>query len=895
MKKSLFFVFAFSLLLTVMLVPAAVFAEEEPVKIGTYDELSAFITGINDGTIDARQDAELTADIVVPESVGNNWVPLGKDLEHAYQGTLLCEGHSIKGIKIDRSAAYPDEWTEGVKVESYTAFISFLSETGIVDDLTVEADITDVNCVAGIVSQNAGIISDCKFKGTLNSNIYPNAGSGKSYCYPEGIFDDTGSESGCIAAVNRGMIIGCETLEGTKIHHGGVHCGGIVGSQIEGGTILGCENHADVTVTETTYPVMGVFCGGAGGIAGGQYFSMYFGQEQQAEILLMTDAVSLRYMEEEARDDKHIIVYSKEGISVRDSGGFDAGKSIRAIDTSKTISERKHVIMDMLSKRQPEPLVAAAPYDPNDLPAIQSCQNYGEISCETLAGGICGQCFAGNIHDCENRGNVDNVTRMWGGGIVGYFTTDSRTTGENEGMLTSNRNYAYINPSPFSAEKGIAGMWEGVYIGGIAGEVDDYFDEEGNHVYTKCFDNVNYKDVCGRFGVGGVIGYLVNGVENTDPADPTARVIRVYELANIGHINGSDCVGGVVGACPGAVTDVVNYGAVALYPESKTLYCTAGGVTGGQDSTGVCVSSYSAGSVGSAATGDDPLEPKWLIGGVTGSAGYDQQVAGSSYCYETAPGAIAIVGNWLEENNYGAVKLEDMGGGAAEVGLIHLFDRSESLHKETQWETVENIEKDGVLYYMTPQLSKCPIDADTMYREGVLGSYPVSIAGSRIVTPAATYNGKEQAPTIKVNMGGIELPSDLYDVTIQGPFIEAGKYPITATAKESLHYTGSTDSYYTISKAPQKIKSIKPAKKTVKRGKTFKLKTTVTPLKGHGKITFKKTSGDKKIKVTKSGKVKTSKNLKKGKTSKIKVQVSVAEKKNYAAATKTKTIKVKIK
>ena len=100
-------------------------------------------------------------------------------------------------------------------------------------------------------------------------------------------------------------------------------------------------------------------------------------------------------------------------------------------------------------------------------------------------------------------------------------------------------------------------------------------------------------------------------------------------------------------------------------------------------------------------------------------------------------------------------------------------------------------------------------------------------------------------------------------------------------------------------KSPQKLTIKKSAlKKTIKykklkkKNQTFKLKATSS---GNGKITYKKTSGDKKIKVSKTGKVTVKKGLKKGKTYKVKVKITAANTSTYKETTKTVTLKIKIK
>ena len=97
-------------------------------------------------------------------------------------------------------------------------------------------------------------------------------------------------------------------------------------------------------------------------------------------------------------------------------------------------------------------------------------------------------------------------------------------------------------------------------------------------------------------------------------------------------------------------------------------------------------------------------------------------------------------------------------------------------------------------------------------------------------------------------------------------------------------------------KNAQKI-TVKTTNKTVKYSKVKKATqkfTITTTVKDKAGLTFKKTSGNKKITVSKTGKVSVKKGTKKG-TYKITVKVSAKETKLYKAATVTKTIKVVVK
>ncbi len=87
-----------------------------------------------------------------------------------------------------------------------------------------------------------------------------------------------------------------------------------------------------------------------------------------------------------------------------------------------------------------------------------------------------------------------------------------------------------------------------------------------------------------------------------------------------------------------------------------------------------------------------------------------------------------------------------------------------------------------------------------------------------------------------------------------------------------------------------KIVKAKAKKKTViKKAKAFTIKKAV------GKVTFSKSGGNKKITISKAGKITVKKGLKKGKTFKLKVEITAAGNSKYNKKTLTKTLKIKIK
>ena len=149
-------------------------------------------------------------------------------------------------------------------------------------------------------------------------------------------------------------------------------------------------------------------------------------------------------------------------------------------------------------------------------------------------------------------------------------------------------------------------------------------------------------------------------------------------------------------------------------------------------------------------------------------------------------------------------------------------------------------------------------------------------------------------PTILGSTGAVTYKyySDAEGTTeIEAP-VNAGKYYAKACVAADAEYR-SAESHIaklTINKAKGKIKSIKPTKKTLKAGKSFKLKAKKTG----GTVTFKKTKGDKKITVSKKGKVKVNKKLKAG-TYKITVKAKTAAGNGYKAAKESKVYTIKIK
>lgn len=481
----------------------------DEIHISNYADLETCIEGVNNGTIAADTNIFIDENITVPEEVGNDWVPLAKDMDHAYQGALDGRGHTISGIKIHRE--YQDPWEKGVEVHNFTAFISFLGASGSVSNLEVKADIYDVNDAAGVVSQNYGTITECIFEGNLETDVYPNEWDEHAIIPTDQYFTDFNSESGGIAAMNAGTISSCKagnehtlsTEDSTKITRGGAKTGGIVGFQLDGGVVTGCINYATVTTAASMYKVDGHY-EGAGGIVGAQQAYMADPAKCPRIDYCINHAVIIGDL-------------AVAGICANTLGG-----------------------------------------------SIAQCINLGTINVyeSGAAGGIAAffqsaDKVPSQLFDCSNSGNVveeGNIARV--GGIVGHITN-------NASMLDE--------PAPFQVYncKNTGQVEGGSHVGGVIGLCDVYETKQTKAYNLVNLGKVSGTTAVGGV-VGGCSGILTESVNfgtvtATDYTCDQKRIVGgivgnlepagvVYESYNLGPVNDKSGVegiflGGVAGGC----------------------------------------------------------------------------------------------------------------------------------------------------------------------------------------------------------------------------------------------------------------------------------------------------------------------------------------------------------
>ena len=166
--------------------------------------------------------------------------------------------------------------------------------------------------------------------------------------------------------------------------------------------------------------------------------------------------------------------------------------------------------------------------------------------------------------------------------------------------------------------------------------------------------------------------------------------------------------------------------------------------------------------------------------------------------------------------------------------------------------------------------------------------------------------GKQNDPLINARIHYNSTPSETSSCNDNhkwnnGKVTKAATYTATGIKTYTCTVCGETKTE-TIPKLPKKANTltVKVKKPTVKylklnkKNQTIALKNWATVTKAQGKVTYKKSSGNKKITVSKTGKITIKKGLKKG-TYKINVTVTATGNATYKSGSKTVTVKIKVK
>ena len=175
--------------------------------------------------------------------------------------------------------------------------------------------------------------------------------------------------------------------------------------------------------------------------------------------------------------------------------------------------------------------------------------------------------------------------------------------------------------------------------------------------------------------------------------------------------------------------------------------------------------------------------------------------------------------------------------------------------------------------------TQTPKTEEKKAREAAEAAKPVIEEAANITNDTATYKASsiEAIKAAKANL----------DTAIYAGSAEQIK---KATAELQAAIAAAEKKVANTMKAKGKtVKANSKKKTTFSKAKAFKISGA------KGTVTFKKKSGNKKVTVSKAGKVTVKKGLKKGKTYKIKVTVKAAGNGDYLAKSQVVTLKVKVK
>lgn len=328
------------------------------------------------------------------------------DKSGAFGGIFDGNGHTISGRL--ESGGQP-----------IVALFTRLAPTGIIRNLTVDVEATNdytgsvqkhLAAIVGFsVTATSGYIENCTSKGTLTmtgSTTNPRVGGIVAYgrCNITGCsnYADIVSNSNRVAGINGAgggafTISDCKNYGTIRANCDAAQVGGIIG-QLNGQTILGCENHGDITLTGGGKAVVG-------GIAGNSQGSSSIGS---AESPCLNKGV--------------ITINGAETAPVAGSGvgGISGGMSA-AVPIAYATNEGAVVSNIDDSSVAAGGIVGAI----TKAAPLTGCQNKASVTSAANAGGIVGSTtVATEINACGNTGDIvrlatATVPAAWFGGIAG--------------------------------------------------------------------------------------------------------------------------------------------------------------------------------------------------------------------------------------------------------------------------------------------------------------------------------------------------------------------------------------------------------------------------------------------------------------------------------------------
>lgn len=220
--------------------------------------------------------------------------PFGTIEGNTFKGTIDGQNHTISNLQISAAAGETAALlpvVEGGTIENLnfenvelsgtaanqTGIVGLLTDNGSVRNVNVKGTVNGGNYTGGVVGVivTKGSVSDCNNNATVNGTKYVGGVVGAAMYCTEGYnmsvtnCHNTGTITGDAKAKYVGGVIGMSSAvvsncSNTAAVSSGLNStGGVVGEQRNAGSVTGCTNSGDVTMTNTTDEAAG-----AGGVVG---------------------------------------------------------------------------------------------------------------------------------------------------------------------------------------------------------------------------------------------------------------------------------------------------------------------------------------------------------------------------------------------------------------------------------------------------------------------------------------------------------------------------------------------------------------------------------------------------------------------------------------------------
>ncbi|MBO7285093.1 MAG: hypothetical protein J6U69_00660 [Alistipes sp.] len=177
------------------------------------------------------------------DGTNSNWIPVRNVVKvepDGYSGDVMGEGHTISGLRVNRT-------------DNYAGFIGFMYNGGSITNLTfVDAEVKGAVCVGVALgrAQDAILLENIEVKGSSVSGT-GHVGGITGYNYSR-----VGGAQGQGYAEGPAIVRNCTVDANTTVASSGDNIGGIVGTNY-GGTVIDCENRADVTGNSSVGGIVG--------------------------------------------------------------------------------------------------------------------------------------------------------------------------------------------------------------------------------------------------------------------------------------------------------------------------------------------------------------------------------------------------------------------------------------------------------------------------------------------------------------------------------------------------------------------------------------------------------------------------------------------------------------